>query len=160
MSLYERQNADTAGSGSRFYDLHQTVVRLSSLDKFRRVGQDRYVACCPAHDDKNPSLSITQTPDKVLVHCFAGCSQQTVLSKLTDLQIWNHAYSENPSLQDRFTEDQLERCLFYVLVWNAEVRKGDIPSGEETKTKEKCLRILARHSISKYESAMRDLYGM
>ena len=34
---------------------------------------DSYTACCPAHDDKNPSLAIRLEGDRVLLHCFAGC---------------------------------------------------------------------------------------
>ena len=47
---------------------------LDRLDKL--TGRDgRYTALCPAHDDKSPSLSITETQDgKVLIHCHAGCS--------------------------------------------------------------------------------------
>jgi 5S rRNA maturation endonuclease (ribonuclease M5) len=42
-----------------------------------------WTACCPAHDDKNPSLSITEATDgKVLLHCFAGCSSENVVSAL------------------------------------------------------------------------------
>ena len=33
------------------------------------------MACCPAHDDRNPSLSITLKGTKILVHCFSrGCT--------------------------------------------------------------------------------------
>ncbi len=39
-------------------------------------------AQCPAHDDANPSLSIRQIPDKVLVFCHAGCSTADVLNAL------------------------------------------------------------------------------
>ena len=53
---------------------------LSHLDKVRRTGQDRWIACCPAHDDKGPSLAIRETGDgRVLVHCFAGCSVHEVI---------------------------------------------------------------------------------
>jgi len=46
---------------------------LVRLDKVRRVKNGRYVACCPVHDDKKPSLSITETSDdKIIMHCF-GC---------------------------------------------------------------------------------------
>jgi hypothetical protein len=39
------------------------------------------MACCPAHDDRNPSLSVRRAPDgRVLVHCFAGCSLDAVLA--------------------------------------------------------------------------------
>lgn len=39
-------------------------------------------ALCPAHADKNPSLSIDVRDDKILVHCHAGCSQEAVLAAL------------------------------------------------------------------------------
>ena len=54
---------------------------LQHLNKIKRTGAGRWLACCPAHDDKSPSLSIRETDDgKVLVHCFAGCSVHEVVS--------------------------------------------------------------------------------
>jgi hypothetical protein len=32
-----------------------------------------WTVSCPAHEDHDPSLTITATGDKVLLHCFAGC---------------------------------------------------------------------------------------
>ncbi|HQU79404.1 MAG TPA: CHC2 zinc finger domain-containing protein [Azonexus sp.] len=63
---------------------------ISKLDKVKRTGKDRYSACCPAHDDKGPSLSIRETDDgRVLVHCFAGCSVHEIVQavglELSDL---------------------------------------------------------------------------
>jgi hypothetical protein len=52
---------------------------LSRLDGVRRTGDDRWLARCPAHDDKRPSLSIREIGDRVLVHCWAGCSVEDVL---------------------------------------------------------------------------------
>ena len=44
------------------------------------------IACCPAHDDNNPSLSLSETPDgKLLWNCKAGCSQEAVYEKLKEL---------------------------------------------------------------------------
>ena len=37
------------------------------------MGNDKWQALCPAHHDKNPSLSITLKHDKILLHCHAGC---------------------------------------------------------------------------------------
>ena len=54
---------------------------LSRLDKVRRTGQGRWLACCPVHDDKIPSLSIRETMDeRVLIHCFAGCTVHEIVS--------------------------------------------------------------------------------
>ncbi len=46
------------------------------------VGPCRYLARCPVHDDKKPSLAISDGENGVLVHCFAGCSTDLVLSKV------------------------------------------------------------------------------
>lgn len=43
---------------------------LSRLDKVRKQG-DRYVACCPVHGDKNPSMQIKDVGDKILMYCFS-----------------------------------------------------------------------------------------
>ena len=45
------------------------------LKKAKKAGDGSWVACCPAHNDKNPSLSITDVDgrDTPLLHCHAGC---------------------------------------------------------------------------------------
>ena len=40
------------------------------------------MACCPAHDDRTPSLGVTLGRKAILFHCFAGCDQQSVLSAM------------------------------------------------------------------------------
>jgi len=55
---------------------------LSRLEKVRAIGADRWMACCPAHDDKTPSLVITDAGDKILMHCYAGCSTDEILTAL------------------------------------------------------------------------------
>ncbi|WP_018878955.1 hypothetical protein [Thioalkalivibrio sp. ALE9] len=53
---------------------------LARLEKVKRTGAGRWLACCPAHGDRSPSLSIRETDDgTVLVHCFAGCGAAEVM---------------------------------------------------------------------------------
>src|SRR5829696_3393046 len=47
----------------------------------RRCGSG-WVARCPAHDDRTPSLSIREKGGKILVHCHTGCPQDAVLQEL------------------------------------------------------------------------------
>jgi hypothetical protein len=48
-----------------------------------RPGTDGCIALCPAHDDVNPSLSVSEADDgKVLIKCFAGCETQEVVEAL------------------------------------------------------------------------------
>lgn len=54
---------------------------LSRLDKPRQTGSGRWLACCPAHPDKSPSLAIRETDDgRILVHCFTGCPVADILA--------------------------------------------------------------------------------
>jgi hypothetical protein len=62
---------------------------LNRLDKVKGK-KGRWIACCPAHGDKNPSLAVTQLDDgRILLKCFAGCSAYEVVSAvgmdMTDL---------------------------------------------------------------------------
>ena len=59
-----------------------------SLPKARRSGNG-WVACCVAHEDHTPSLSLTDGANgKVLVKCFAGCEQQVVIDALKGRGLW------------------------------------------------------------------------
>lgn len=54
---------------------------LSRLEKVKgRNGS--YTACCPAHDDKSPSLAIREQDGKVLLHCFGGCETGAIVAAL------------------------------------------------------------------------------
>jgi len=44
---------------------------LSRLEKVKAKGGNSWMACCPAHNDKNPSLIVTEKDERVLIHCFS-----------------------------------------------------------------------------------------
>ena len=51
-----------------------------------------WTARCPAHDDRTPSLSLTDTQDgKVLVRCHAGCEQERVIAALRGRGLWGES---------------------------------------------------------------------
>lgn len=55
---------------------------LGALEGVQRSGGG-WVARCPAHQDREPSLSIGQGADgRVLLHCFAGCDFGAVVAAL------------------------------------------------------------------------------
>lgn len=57
-------------------------VVLDRLDGVRRNGAG-WSAKCPAHDDRDPSLSIAEGDDgRVLVHCFGGCGALSVVQSI------------------------------------------------------------------------------
>ena len=57
---------------------------LSRLQKVRKgFNPNTWQACCPAHQDKSPSLALKALDDgRILLHCFGGCSQKEVTDAL------------------------------------------------------------------------------
>ncbi|NJD05590.1 MAG: DNA primase [Methylococcaceae bacterium] len=63
---------------------------LSRLDGVQQTGPDKWLARCPAHPDRSPSLTVKELDDgRVLVHDFGGCDIADVLAaiglEMTDL---------------------------------------------------------------------------
>lgn len=55
----------------------------SRLQKVKQTGKKQYQACCPAHQDSDPSLSLRELEDgRVLIHCFGGCSPVAVMESI------------------------------------------------------------------------------
>jgi putative DNA primase/helicase len=89
-----------------------------------------WMACCPAHDDREPSLSICDTEDgMVLVNCFAGCDPMQVIAALRGLGLWPNRRSARPvlcrirraSTGYRPHQDESERIEAALAMWHAAV---------------------------------------
>jgi len=53
-------------------------IFLTALDKVKKTGYNKWIACCPVHNDKTPSLAIRLVEgDRLLFHCF-GCGANGV----------------------------------------------------------------------------------
>jgi hypothetical protein len=63
--------------------LPQIAARLHA----RRCGRG-FIARCPAHEDRHPSLSLSERDGRVLVHCHAGCAQADVIAALRERGLW------------------------------------------------------------------------
>jgi len=55
---------------------------LTHLQKVRPSGNG-WLACCPAHDDKSPSLAVgIGNAGGIIVRCFAECSFESIVDSL------------------------------------------------------------------------------
>ena len=64
-----------------------TAAYIAAALHGRKCGS-RWIACCPAHKEKTPSFSICELDGRILVHCFAGCTQDAVIKALRDRGLW------------------------------------------------------------------------
>jgi putative DNA primase/helicase len=65
-----------------------TAEGIAKLLAGRKFGRE-WMAPCPAHEDRKPSLSIREADDgTILVHCHAGCTQEFVIDALRQRGLW------------------------------------------------------------------------
>lgn len=104
---------------------------LSRLEKVRgRNGS--FTACCPAHRDKSPSLAIRQDGERILLHCFAGCSVKNVVEavgcSLPDLFQEERRWHRQGPLKRKFYATDLLRIIdreaLIVLICALDMAKG------------------------------------
>ena len=101
---------------------------LSKFDKVKPTGNGKYLACCPAHPDKSPSLAIKQTDDgKILIHCFSGCQVSDIVAavglELSDLMPENPSYQKGTK-PPRFNKNELfDRLAFEVVILSMGIRQ-------------------------------------
>jgi len=56
---------------------------LSRLEGVRKTGKGTWRARCPGHNSRGQTLAVRETDDgRVLLHCFAGCAVESVLSSV------------------------------------------------------------------------------
>ena len=87
-----------------------------------------WMARCPAHDDREPSLSIRDADNgKVLVRCHAGCDQRDVIAALRSRGAWETAGRQEGRfprkvrrrLPNEPDPDALKRTEAALAVWQA-----------------------------------------
>ena len=86
-----------------------------------------WMACCPAHDDRSPSLSISSGKDgKVLVRCHAGCDQRDLIAVLQARGLWQTTgralvIARNPRrrIAEEPDADALKRSAAALAIWQA-----------------------------------------
>lgn len=66
--------------------LAEADIEHTAHELVRKLGGEWHgksgIVRCPAHDDDEPSLSITPGHSAVLFHCFAGCTREAVMRAL------------------------------------------------------------------------------
>jgi putative DNA primase/helicase len=87
-----------------------------------------WMARCPAHDDRTPSLSIREADGKVLVRCHARCEQEQVIAALRSRGLWTErglrSYSRhpaNPIVDRRSDQDDAKRSKDALAIWQSTI---------------------------------------
>lgn len=106
---------------------------LACLSKVKKTGDRQWIACCPAHEDKSPSMTVKELDDgRVLIHDFAGCDPLSILAAIgltfealfpIDTK-WEQAKGERVPFNPRDVLRALSHEIFIVAVASSDLAKG------------------------------------
>lgn len=84
---------------------------LDRLEGVRPRGAGKWSAKCPSHADKSPSLSICKASDRILVHCFALCEKESIVSVmgLTMADLFFAAADSRTAYRERVRRTQVRQ---------------------------------------------------
>jgi putative DNA primase/helicase len=93
-----------------------TAAEIARALHGRKSGSG-WVARCPAHDDRDPSLALRDADGKVLARCHAGCDQRAVLAALKALGLWPEAErAQRRTIVAQYDyKDEGDRLLYQVV---------------------------------------------
>lgn len=78
---------------------------LERLDKVRKSGK-QYTACCPVHNDRSPSMTITEKDGRVLCYCFSCGATGEAVAEAIGLPV--SALFEDAPIKQAVTKRDLE----------------------------------------------------
>lgn len=87
-------------------NITKVLSALKHLGKtVKKTGDNEYLCQCPAHDDHNPSLIITELLGMVLIHCRAGCDHFNVIRAL---KLYDEYTYHNEAGEEKYFVRKLE----------------------------------------------------
>ena len=103
---------------------------LDRLDKVRQLGSHKWTACCPVHDDTNPSMSVflNDTPEgqKLGMYCFACGAKGDSVVESVGLKIGDLFERSKEFTPDRYylLQKTVDADDFTIVIYETDKAKG------------------------------------
>ena len=115
----------------------------------------KWMALCPAHKDRSPSLAINETDDRLLLHCFAGCETKYVAAAVgLDMSDLFHQKLTSIRLTEgkrkRYEEVLQSERILVAVIDSAEKNERSLTAQERNR------RHLGHQRISKIEGVLNE----
>lgn len=132
---------------------------LSRLQKVQSRGKRGWMACCPAHPDKSPSMSVKEGDDgRVLAYCFGGCSIEDIVAavglEMEDLFPASDRPRRRPLLGPNGERVDFQQERAVIMVWSSTNRRGEATSADNKRYETAIARLAA---IGRLQSVMAEV---
>lgn len=116
---------------------------LNALDKVKerqrdKKGRRNWQAICPAHDDSDPSLLITESDNRALFYCRSGCSQDQIMAALSSMGLTGKDLNWDRDWKPRKVPEYDDFHRFFIAIYQADRAKGKPISEDDRRLYKEC----------------------
>lgn len=112
---------------------------LPHLHKVRSTGKNSWVACCCCHEDKTPSMTLTEQNDTLLIHCFGcGANGKDVCDALglDPFILFADSFTPGEYKKPRIPAADILRCLDFEILFMSMVNR-QLEAGQPLREEDK-----------------------
>lgn len=127
---------------------------LDKLVNVKKSGTNKFIACCPVHEDKTPSMGIWDEGERIIMHCLGcGAKGPEIMGSLA-LPI-GLLFKDSKGLPSghvpKAVIEKAQEAAYFVEIFESETRKGYSPTLAEHRQnrKSKYLRRLLNEGDDK-----------
>lgn len=143
---------------------------LERLDKVRKTGQNKWVACCPVHGDKNPSMGVLEASDgTVVMHCLSCGAKGTEIVQAVGLPT-SVLFAEPmtpikkgkpyyPTVQYPTGKEQLEFDRIFIETHEWHLSQYEKGKADRPKLKDKLLYRQVKQRIETFNEKMQEWFN-
>lgn len=137
------------------------IEHFKSLPKARKGSGEWWAACCPAHEDKSPSLGFTEHSNgDIGFVCRAGCDKESILGAMG--LTWSDVFAESMTLEARMRYHrkslESEKRHMDLVLAIANASPGELSDADlRTVTKAEARRPLIEAELKELERAHLDM---
>ncbi len=102
-----------------------TAEQIAAALDGKKSGNGHWMARCPAHEERTPSFRISDRDGRVLVHCFGGCSKESVIEALRSRGLWGQpSFKQQREMVQRERKKEFERLQIQKHILDADRKSG------------------------------------
>jgi hypothetical protein len=100
---------------------------LDRLVNVKKSGTNKWIACCPVHEDKTPSMGVWDEGERIIMHCLGcGAKGPEIMGALSMpvRMLFKGDDSMPAGYVPKAVIEKAKEAVYFVDIFESEVRKG------------------------------------
>jgi len=117
---------------------------LDRLVNVKKSGTNKWISCCPVHDDKTPSMGVWDEGERIIMHCLGCGAKGPEIMGALGLPI-GMLFKDDNGLPSGYVPkaviEKAQEAAYFVEIFESEIRKGHVATLAEKRQNRKSMQL-------------------